>query len=969
MRIVALIFLLYYFSNAKELQKVSIQLQWLDQFQFAGYYIAKEKGFYERAGLDVDIKKYNEFTLPIKEVIKGKATFGVGRSSLIIDRAKGSDVVAISAIFQTSPFMLLALETSKIESIKDFISKKVMITEDAESTASLIAMIKSQGLDVSKINFIKHSFDLKDLIDGKTDLMASYISNEPFKLEQKGIDYKIFDPKDYGFDIYDDILFTSKAVVLNDPQMVEKFRKASLQGWRYAFDHIDESVDIIFKKYNSQNKSKDSLLYEAQELKKLAYLNTNELGKIENEKIERIIDIYRILGLMQNSIDVDDFIYKNLSSLSIEQKIYLNSISYIKMCVDPFWKPIEFIEDGEHKGLTSDYFKIFSKVINKEIRLVPTESWAQTLEYVKEHKCDIISAAAYTKDRAEYLDFTPPYLELPWVFATRSDANYIYELEQIKDRAIGMVKGYSNITVLKNRYPDLKIVEFDNLDEGLKALSNKKIFTFIDTPSTIVHSIRKQNLVNLKISGQLKDVWNLSVATRNDQPVLKEIFDYAVAHLTPLEKQKLLDKWYTVKFEKSVDYDLILVVSIIFLIILSMFLYILNKLKKSKHLAEESLLNIERILDTTIEGISVSDEKLNIFIINKAALDIFGYTKEEFLQLRTYDVIAPGSFKKAADAFSDPSPNQYELDLIKKDGTVFPALASGKDIIYKGKKARISTIVDLSSLKDTQKELEKLNNELEARISQEVEKNIKREKLLYQQSRLAQMGEMISMIAHQWRQPLSAISLTIVALKLKIDLKKFDFNTKKGIDEFLLYLNKQLDDITNSINNLSATIDDFRNFYKPDKKMIEINITEPIIKSLNIVEISLSQDGIEIVKEFESHCILKIYDSEMMQVVLNILKNSQDNFALKNIKDKKICLRTKCIDKNIVRIEIEDNGGGIDEKIINNIFDPYFSTKDEKNGTGLGLHMSKIIIEEHHKGKLYAINTKDGVNFIIELKR
>lgn len=250
-------------------------------------------------------------------------------------------------------------------------------------------------------------------------------------------------------------------------------------------------------------------------------------------------------------------------------------------------------------------------------------------------------------------------------------------------------------------------------------------------------------------------------------------------------------------------------------------------------------------------------------------------------------------------------------------------------------------------------------------ITQEKEYELERveqENILLQHSRMAQMGEMISMIAHQWRQPLSAIASTASNLKLMLMLESLDFSSEEAIEESREYLTKRLDNVDEYVSSLTTTIDDFRNFYKPNKKPITTSLKSIVEKSLNIIEAALEVDKIKVVQEYDNVENMEIFDSEMMQVVLNILKNSQDNFNEKKIENPyiKIVIEGKTI-------SFYDNGGGIPEDIIPSVFDPYFSTKSEKNGTGLGLHMSKIIVEEHHKGNLSVKNTPDGVHFSIKL--
>ena len=265
-------------------------------------------------------------------------------------------------------------------------------------------------------------------------------------------------------------------------------------------------------------------------------------------------------------------------------------------------------------------------------------------------------------------------------------------------------------------------------------------------------------------------------------------------------------------------------------------------------------------------------------------------------------------------------------------------------------------------------ELEVLNNSLEDKVQNEIAKNRDKDQQLLQQSRMAQMGEMISMIAHQWRQPLGAIAASSIDLKMKMAFSSFDLDKKEGQEECTTYFDEQLSHIEEYVQGLTTTIDDFRNFYKPNKEKKNITINEPIEKSLSIIQAAAKANGVDIMIDFQSQKTLSVHDSELMQVFLNIIKNSQDNFKEKGISEGKIHISTYDTPHS-VNVEICDNGGGIPEAIMIKIFDPYFSTKEEKNGTGLGLYMSKTIIEEHHRGTLSAKNSNDGVCFTIMIEK
>jgi len=254
-------------------------------------------------------------------------------------------------------------------------------------------------------------------------------------------------------------------------------------------------------------------------------------------------------------------------------------------------------------------------------------------------------------------------------------------------------------------------------------------------------------------------------------------------------------------------------------------------------------------------------------------------------------------------------------------------------------------------------DMTKLNLTLKERVKEEIEKNREKELFLIQQSRHAQMGEMISMIAHQWRQPLSSLSMLIQSTVLKYKLGKCS-------DEVIIKLSE---DSNQQIMQMSKTIDDFRNFFKPNNRAENFLVNDVIEQVLILLDPDFKQELITINRQLEENISIKGFSNELNQVLISILNNAKDALVEKNTnKERTINIALKKEYENIT-ISIEDNAGGIEESIINNIFDPYFSTKEKKNGTGLGLYMSKSIIEKHSNGKLGVRNGTNGAIFTIVL--
>ncbi|MEA3499190.1 MAG: DUF3365 domain-containing protein [Campylobacterota bacterium] len=278
-------------------------------------------------------------------------------------------------------------------------------------------------------------------------------------------------------------------------------------------------------------------------------------------------------------------------------------------------------------------------------------------------------------------------------------------------------------------------------------------------------------------------------------------------------------------------------------------------------------------------------------------------------------------------------------------------------------KNNLENIIELKT-----KELQNINNMLEQKIKEEVDKNREKDKQLFENIKMAQMGEMIGNIAHQWRQPLSFISTAASGVKLN-----YEFGILNEKDTL-----KYMDAIIEKTAFLSETINTFRDFIKEKKEIKEVILQERIDNTLNIVGTSLKDKHIKLKNfiDYDNPIKITMVVGELSQVIINIINNSKDILLEKEICDKSdpssyhedawIEISLKRTDTTAI-ITIEDNGGGIPNEIISKIFDPYFTTKHQSQGTGLGLHMSYQIVVESLKGKLYVKNTDNGAKFFIEL--
>ena len=593
--------LIFTFAQAKELTPVSIQFQWLHQFQFAGYYMAKHKGFYEEAGLEVQLRQWRHGIDMNKAVLQQDATFAVSRPSAIIERANGASIIALYATFQASPLVYMSYSGSGINTLHDFVGKRVMTTNDMNIDASLIAMLQSKGIDIDSMVMQPPSFDVNDLIEGNTDLIVSYVGNEPFDLVQKGYTPTIFDPKDYGFDFYNDIVITSQEFAQNNTQTVKNFKEASLKGWEYAFDNIQESVDIIYNHYNTQNKSKEALLYEAKALKELAYRGVEKIGQIDPAKIQRTHDVYKVIGVTSNSLDVDGFIFDRGGyefGLSAKERAYLQN-STIKVCTNPDFTPIEFTnERGEIEGISIDVLQQVAQKIGAKLEFVPTQSWSESLEALQNKECDLLPSASYTQDRSQYALFTAPYLYLDLAILTKRGEPFISSIQDL-DNKKGVRKEGSAIVELLDTYYDITLETVATLEETFKAVAKEDDYFSIATLPVASYYIQKYGLGNLQISGYLPTKYELSMAVAADKQLLFGALQKGLNAIEQKEYERINKEWTRFHIEQKQNYSYLykaaLALAAVFVLIFVYIMLLRKEKKKAQQAVNEKNESYERL--------------------------------------------------------------------------------------------------------------------------------------------------------------------------------------------------------------------------------------------------------------------------------------------------------------------------------------------------------------------------------------
>ncbi|MBF0264930.1 MAG: transporter substrate-binding domain-containing protein [Gammaproteobacteria bacterium] len=874
-KILLILLLLPILASAQTLEKVKLQLQWKHQFEFAGFYAAKEKGFYKDFGFDVDFIEYNKNIHIVDEVVTGKVDFAVSYANVVAAHLSNQPVVLLANFFKQSPLAIVSQK--EINSPAQLKNKKVMIGGNEIDSIMIYMMLSKFGLSDKDIIKIKPTFSIDDFVNKKVDAMTVFTTNEIFFLDKLGYQYNLLDPTVYGAEFYDINLFTSRKMVENFPDKTKRFKEASIKGWQYALTHKEEIINLILEKYNTQNKSRESLQFEANQIENVMLPSVYHVGAIDKNRLQLMADNFIQLGFVadKSNLNLDQFVfddeqkgsaiilteqertylnnnpvikvsnetdfppydfsrakqalgysvdllnllakkigikvdyvngyswtelvslfkqkkldlmqsinrtperekfaifskpykrYKNyfiihqdnlaiadvkqlygktvvvgkgwsqesylkkhhpqinllsvdgivdilltiadkkadaaivskeivdyvtlkedisgiklsawfkefdkgtnrayhfmaqkdspelismlnkaLDSLSIqeveqirqkwfhntkekspyvkftkEEMHYLSNKGEIKMCIDPDWMPFEVLDNnGQYKGMAAEILELVKQRSQINLQPLKTKSWTESLEMAKSRQCDIFSLAMATPERQEYMTFTKPYMSFPFVIATRIEELFINDIEQVIDKPLAIVKGYAYSEILKNSYPEINLIEVDNILAGLKKVENKEVFGFIDALPTVAYNIQKQGMANIKISGKFDFYWELAIGARNDEPILMNIMQKALRTVTEKEKTDIYNHWYMVRYEESIDYKLVWTIFLIAAVFIAIIIYWNRQLSIARNHTQSALDSLQ-ILHLKLEN---KNEELKRLVVTDRLTNVYNRFK------------------------------------------------------------------------------------------------------------------------------------------------------------------------------------------------------------------------------------------------------------------------------------------------------------------------------------------------------
>ena len=844
---------LFAFHNVQErLDKVTLQLHWRYAYDFAGFIMAKEKGFYKDVGLDVKLREYRYGIDIEKEVLEGRVNYGLYNSRIFFDYLKGKPIKLLASFFKRSALVIVT--QPQITSLEQLKGKRVMGGTRKDFLINFKPYFDKYGLSVDDIKIVPHTYRIDEFVAKKVDAMTAFTSNEIIKLKDANVKFNVFDPSKDNLFVMQLELFTSQKEFKEHPQRTKDFVKASLKGWEYVFAHPDETVDTVYRKYNPNHLTKLEIEKEAEAIERLILPYTYEVGSIDKSFLKKQMKLFQSYYRIKPDRYLDDYYWdpykvENLK-LTYRETKYIKNNKNIPICVYKNLLPIDDLIKSRESGIMGDIYAKIAQKTQLSFRYVGVKNTKELSEALKNKRCKVVSVIPPELAKKYDLYVSDSFMKNYFTVLTSLDKSFVKNPYMLRNKKlvtnISFVKTY-----IERIYPYLHVRFVKDPKKIVEEVLSDASYGIVTFDACADYFIDRYGNAKLKVGGFLAKNRPIDavIGIAKDEPVLASILTKALRSFSKKEIETIIESWHLTRYHKQIDYVLLYEIFGVFAIIFAIMFYYQHKIKRFNQELEKKV-----------------DEKT--------------------------------------------------------------------------------------------KELRELNEQLEALVKQKVEEIVQKDRILAVQSKQAVMGEMIMMIAHQWRQPLNTLTLQISNLQLRrmmgelVDLEEYD---------------KTLEHISKTITYLSETIDDFQTFFHPDRELSQVDIKEVVQKAVNFVRPRLKGKNIELIVDIEDSFTVNIYMNELIQVLLNLLNNAVDALIECDKAEKKITVEAQKTNQS-VEIVVKDTACGIDEAIIERLFEPYFSTKG-KNGTGLGLYMSQMIIQKQFGGEIKVKSSKEGSLFIVEIPK
>jgi diguanylate cyclase (GGDEF)-like protein/PAS domain S-box-containing protein len=708
-------------SPYKELEPVSLQLKWVHQYQFAGYYAALEQGFYEDEGLDVTIKPLDSDRDIVEEVVAGQSDYAIGDTGILMDYADGAPIKALAAIFQHNALVFISKQSSGVLSPYEMVGKRIMFEAESTDNVPLRALLTEARLTPEDYVSVKRQFNSQALIDDDVEVISAYITDQPFELEQKGIQFNIINPQNYGFDFYGDILYTSQAEIDNHPGRAERFRRASLKGWRYALENPEDIIELIKHKYGSRL-SIEHLRYEAKKTRKLILPEVTPIGTIEVPRLRRLAEVYaKVLGMEpQTKESIENFIFNNTNPLlfSTQEQAWLDKHPVIRLGIDRDFAPYEWVnEDGEYRGLAADYMRLLESRLGVRFEIIDDKPWHEIQAMAQRGELDLLSCLNSSPERSQYLHFTAPYVSSPIVIINSSRNGYIGSLQNLAGKTVAIEEGYITHENLKNHYPEIKLLVVGSTFDALNKVNIGEADAYVGDATYANYAIKQADMINLQFAGQTNQTNSYRVGINRSHPELHAIINRALNSITTEERRTIENNWLGLNVTSGIQIETVIKVSIGIALLFLLFSHWVYRLRQTTHALQLSQAKLQSILDASPIPHAVNLNQHKITYVNQAFIDTFGYNLHEIPTVNTWRPKAYPDPKYRAwvantwqQRFSHTKTTAekvapIELNVQCKNGDIRHVLASESAITQPGDETHVVIFYDITDRKLAEEQL------------------------------------------------------------------------------------------------------------------------------------------------------------------------------------------------------------------------------------------------------------------------
>ena len=950
--------------------RVVLQLRWDNQFQFAGYYAAKWQGFYEEVGIDVEIKpgltRNKKIVSAIQEVAEGRAQFGIGGADIIKGIDEGYPLVLVAPIFQHSAAALYTRKDTVINTPADFLKLKVARRVGDLIDIEFQAMLKAEGVDPKEVMPYRHKPGIDHLMSGEVDVMPGYSINIPFTASTKGVSIKEFRPIAYGVDFYGDSIFTSQKIVKDNPELINRFKAASIKGWEYALEHPVELVLRISEELPRVRPLKNTVkfnTYQSEAIRRLIPYPEVEIGHINPDRWYRMYTYLNELGLVSQPLSLEECIYnpERLEQLQNERRDqvlpWALAVICLTLCIFVAWL---YLLKKTVSAKTSEL-----RLLNEQ--LLKSEAKYRNLVDMAQEGIWVIDKDSNTRfvnpSMAQMLGYSPEEMQDRPLFSFMDSAGIALASQKIERRKEGVTETHdfeflkkdgTRIYVTMVTAPILNSEgEYDGAIAGVIDITHR-----METERTLKESEKRFDLAMRFTNDGLYD-WDLITDDIYFSPGWKKMLGYE-----PDELEDTFSRWEQLTHPAGVEAAWKMLEEVIsgdrdrfelefqmkhkngsWVDIFSRGNVVFDDNQKARRLVgthvditerkkyENELKVMTAAIDNSLNGFDIVSGDSSFLYVNKAYVKMWGYeSAEEIIGTSPADhCVDPEMPREIIRVLQERGEYEFELEAKRKDGSRFDVLMYARLAHDEhGNEIFPTTCIDISERKKAQREKDLL------------------ERQLHQAQKMESIGNLAGGIAHDFNNILASV-LGFTELAIEDAPKNSE---QMGNLQEVYGAGLRATELVKRILAFARQTDETP---QPVKPRIIVN------EVLKLLRPSLPTT-IQIDHEITSTATIEANATQLHQVILNICTNAahamreRDGVLTLRLRDTTLNKKCSWTDMglsygNYVELTITDNGVGISPEIMDMIFDPYFTTKEVGEGTGMGLAMVKGIVETY-KGKI-----------------